>query len=80
MNTHLKSISEETSVNGSAITVARFIDLIQLHLKNEFTHSELRQIFSINREIQNGDFTKYSYTESAFPNVAIPTPTYGELE
>ncbi len=58
INSQLKSISDESSVNGSAITVARFIDLIKIHLKNEYTHNELRQIFSLNREICNGDFIK----------------------
>lgn len=77
VDTHIKAISEETSVNGSAITVARFIDLIKLHLKNEFSHSELRQIFSMNREIHQEDYTRYLYSEPKIKNVADPTPSYG---
>ena len=70
IDSQLKSISDESSVNGSAITVARFIDLIRNHLNNEYTHSELRTIFSLNREIRNGDFTKYSYKQPVLPAVA----------
>lgn len=78
INSQLKSISDESSVNGSAITVARFIDLIKLHLENEYSHTELRKLFSLNREIRNGDFIKYSYPEPAFESVAESTPPYGE--
>jgi len=70
INSKIKIISDESSVNGSAITVARFIDLIRNHLNNEYTHSELRTIFSLNREIRNGDFTKYSYKQPVLPAVA----------
>ena len=73
----MKSISDEYSVNGSAITVARLIDLIKIHLKNEFTHTELRKIFSVNREICNGDFTKYSYSETSLKKIAEPNSIYG---
>lgn len=78
INSQLKSISDESSVNGSAITVARFIDLIKLHLENEYSHTELRKLFSLNREIRNGDFMKYSSPEPAFESVAESTPPYGE--
>ena len=77
INSQLKSISDESSVNGSAITVARFIDLIKIHLTKEYTHRELRNIFSLNREIQNGDFTKYVSSESLYQSVADNKPTYG---
>lgn len=70
IDSKLKSISDESSVNGSAITVARFIDLIRNHLNNEYTHSELRTIFSLNREIRNGDFVKYSISKPVLPAVA----------
>lgn len=78
INSQLKSISDESSVNGSAITVARFIDLIKLHLENEYSHTELRKLFSLNREIRNGDFMKYSSPVPAFESVAESTPPYGE--
>ncbi|MCR5289762.1 MAG: hypothetical protein K6E51_07210, partial [Treponema sp.] len=78
INSQLKSISDESSVNGSAITVARFIDLIKIHLKDEYSHSDLRKIFSLNREIRNGDFIKYSTPEIYFKTVAESMPLFGE--
>ncbi len=70
INSKIKIISDESSVNGSAITVLRFIELIKQHRDTPFTHSELRTIFSLNREIRNGDFTKYSSKQPVLPAVA----------
>lgn len=75
IDSQLKSISDEASVKGSAITVARFIDLIKIHLKEEYSHSELRRIFSLNREIRNGDFFKYTHTDVPMSKVAASFPT-----
>ena len=79
IDSQLKSISDESSVNGSAITVARFIDLIKNHQNEEYSHSELRKIFSLNREIRNGDFLRYNYSDNSLL-AAQSAPKYGKSE
>ena len=51
----IQSEVDETSVPGSGITVSNMIKLIEKHQENNFSHKELREIFSVNRQIKLAD-------------------------
>lgn len=51
INKQLKSESEESSVPGSGITVGNMIKLVEKHQEQPYSHSELRRIFGIGRQI-----------------------------
>lgn len=51
----IKSISDEAGVPGSGITVGNFINLIEQHLQQPYSHSELREIFSLDRQVLLSD-------------------------
>ncbi len=51
----IQSEVDETSVPGSGITVSNMIKLIEKHQENSFSHKELREIFSVNRQIKLAD-------------------------
>ena len=52
----LLSESNESSVNGSAITVGNFIRMVEKNQDRPYSHRELRKIFGLNRQIQLIDF------------------------
>ncbi len=45
----------ESSVSGSGITVSNMIKLIERHQERNFTHEELKNLFSVNRQIKLAD-------------------------
>lgn len=47
----LKSIVDATGVSGSAISVSNMIEMVEQHNKVPYTHSKIREIFSVNRQI-----------------------------
>lgn len=47
----LKTIVDATGVNGSAISVSNMIGMVEQHNKNPYTHSKIKNIFSVNRQI-----------------------------
>ena len=51
INNQLASITQESSVPGSAISVDNFIHLIKEQQNHPKTHAELSQIFSLGREV-----------------------------
>lgn len=51
----IQSEVEESSVSGSGITVSNMIKLIEQHQERNYTHKELRDIFSVNRQIKLTD-------------------------
>ncbi len=51
----IRAEAEESSVSGSGITVSNMIKLIERHQERNFTHEELRNIFSVNRQIKLAD-------------------------
>ncbi len=46
---------EESHVNGSGITVATFIKMIEKNNEHPYTHKQLRDLFSVGREIKLSD-------------------------
>lgn len=55
ITSQLNSITAETRVAGSAITVSTFIKMIENHQVSEYSHRRFREIFSINRQILLSD-------------------------
>ena len=51
----LREIVESTGVSGSAMPVTVFIKMVENNLSREYTHDEVRQIFSLNRQISIAD-------------------------
>lgn len=56
IDNQIKNIVNATNVNGSAITVSNMINLINKHQNQPYTHSDLRNIFSADRQIMLQDF------------------------
>ena len=46
---------EESGVHGSGITVATFIKMIEHNSEKQYSHKQLREIFSLDREIKLAD-------------------------
>ena len=46
---------EESKTNGSGITVATFIKTIEKNTENPYTHKQLRDVFSLGREVKLAD-------------------------
>ena len=55
IDAQLKSITDETGVQGSAMPVSNMIKLINQHSATPFNHEQLRRIFSLNRRIELKD-------------------------
>ena len=55
INSQLCSITTETRMAGSAITVSTFIKMIEKHQLREYSHSRFKELFSINRQILLSD-------------------------
>ena len=53
----IKAEYEESKISGSCITAGNVIKLIEKHQEKPYTHKELRDIFSINRQIYTSDIT-----------------------
>lgn len=51
----IKSISDESGVHGSGITVATLISLIEQQMQFPYTHEELRSIFGLDRQVRLSD-------------------------
>lgn len=46
---------QESNIHGSGITVGTFIKLVEKHNEKPYTHKELRDIFSLDREVKLTD-------------------------
>lgn len=55
IDSQIKSIADETSIPGSAISVSDFIAMIEKHESKAYTHDDLRRIFSQNRQVLLSD-------------------------
>lgn len=56
INKQLKSITKETGVSGSAMTVSNMIELIKIYEQQSYTHNTIRDIFSVGRQVLLSDF------------------------
>lgn len=56
IDSQIKEIVVETGVHGSVINVHNMIELVQRYDANLYTHSELRRLFTVDRQILSSDF------------------------
>ncbi len=56
INNQIQSIVQETGVSGSAISVSNVITLVEKHQSNNYSHKQLKDIFSLERQILMSDF------------------------
>lgn len=57
INTQIQEIVTETSIHGSAMSVSNMISLVGCYEANGFTHSTVRDIFSLDRQILLSDLS-----------------------
>ena len=55
INTQLKNIVDRTSIHGSAITVSNIINIVEKYNINNYTHKDIKRIFSLDRLILMND-------------------------
>ena len=80
IDNQVREIYRDTKVCGSAMPVDIFINLAQDYAEKGYDHTDLKFIFSVNREVrltdisgdQNDEF-RYSLVETDLPLVAMPT-------
>ena len=53
IDSQIVSISRESGVHGSAVSVANLIKMVENH--SEYNHQTLRNLFSLDRQILLGD-------------------------
>lgn len=51
----IKSVVDATGVNGSAMSVSNMIKMVEQHNQQEYSHSDIRKIFGVNRQILISD-------------------------
>lgn len=79
IDTELQSITQETSVPGSAMKVDNMINLIQNYDTSRYTHSSLRNLFSLGREISLTDIQSLSGNKKLTLKTS-PTIPYNQSE
>lgn len=55
-DSQVKAVVEATGVNGSGISVSNMIKLVECYNEKGYTHKNLRDFFSVNRQILLNDF------------------------
>ena len=55
-DSQVRAVSEVTGINGSGMSVSNMIKLVECYDAKGYTHKNLRDIFSVNRQILLGDF------------------------
>ena len=55
IDSQIQSIAEESGISGSAITVTNLIKMVEKNEKSLFSHQEIKDIFSINRQVLLSD-------------------------
>ncbi len=55
INSQIQSLSDDTSVCGSAMPVDLFINIVQDYAEKGYNHQILKNIFSVNREVRLSD-------------------------
>lgn len=55
INSQINDIFNVTGISGSAMSVSNMIKLVELHESKSYTHKNIRDIFSVNRQILLSD-------------------------
>lgn len=57
ISAQISNIAKETGVHGSAISASTLVSLCKMHSSEKYSHSDLRQLFSVDRRINITDIT-----------------------
>ncbi len=57
INSQIQSISDDTGVNGSAISVSNMIKLVENYEKCGYNHNKIKEVFSLNRQVLLSDLS-----------------------
>lgn len=68
IDTQILTIKEDTGVNGSAMTVDLLIKFAQDYAEKEYSHEDIKRIFSVNREARLADVNKGGIVNYTIPN------------
>jgi hypothetical protein len=60
IDSQIRGIVDETGVHGSAINVHNMIELVQRYDPQRCDHSELRKLFTVDRQILSADFQSFN--------------------
>lgn len=55
ITSQIKDIVDETSVHGSAMSVSNMIKMVGNHQRQKYSHDEIKDIFSVDRQILLSD-------------------------
>lgn len=55
INNQIMKIFNETGVNGSALSVSNVIQMVEKQQKTPYTHAQIKDIFSLNRQVSLSD-------------------------
>ena len=55
INSQIKNISNASSIHGSAITVSNMINLVEKYNINDYTHSDIKRLFTLDRLVLLSD-------------------------
>ena len=55
INSQINDIVNVTGISGSAMSVSNMIKVVELHEHKNYTHKNIRDIFSVNRQILLSD-------------------------
>jgi len=55
ITSQIKDIADETTVHGSAMSVSNMIKMVENHQRKKYSHVEIRNIFSVDRQILLSD-------------------------
>ena len=55
INSQLAKITDETGVRGSAVTVSNIIKMVEKQQINPYTHMQIKNLFSVGRQVVLGD-------------------------
>lgn len=55
IDSQIRNVAEETGVAGSCINVHNLIELVKKTEKKQYSHEDIKRIFTVNRQILSGD-------------------------
>lgn len=58
INSQIQDITKETGVHGSAINVHNMIEFVQNHVEKAYSHMDIKNLFSLDRQILMSDLTR----------------------
>lgn len=87
INSQVSELSHDSGINGSAMPVDFFIDMAQNYAERRYNHLFIKNIFSVNREVQLADLEAenpfgavYDFHDDNLVQAAEPNVEYRHSE